>query len=192
MLKTINLSFEENKLTNIFKDKSNKTLQETILTDKYKHLKEEIDKNYKDSLNILIGEFLYKMKLSNDLFYKKFLNTFGDLTYSNFSIQNKDDYALKGVYFYYVNEEIRYIGRCKDSMKKRVNSGYGNISPKSCFKNGQSTNCKINNLVTKYKDDVVLKILVLEDNKEIENLEKELIEKHKPKWNGKYEDKIDE
>ena len=74
-------------------------------------------------------------------------------------------------------------------MKQRVNSGYGTISPKNCFKDGQSTNCKINNLVTQYKDDVVLKILVLEDDKKIEKLEIELIEKHRPEWNGKQDGK---
>lgn len=40
MTKVIELSFLEFNLTNIFKEKSNKTLQETILTEKYKHLKQ--------------------------------------------------------------------------------------------------------------------------------------------------------
>jgi|SRR5580700_2637074 hypothetical protein len=29
----------------------------------------------------------------------------------------------------------------------RFNTGYGNISPKNCFKGGQGTNCRLNNLV---------------------------------------------
>ena len=189
MTKVIELSFLEFNLTNIFKEKSNKTLQETILTEKYKHLKQQVDSNYKSSLDIPIGQFLYELKSSNDTFYKEFLNPFGDLVYSSFCIKNRDDYELKGVYFYCVKDEIKYIGRCKDSMKQRVNSGYGTISPTNCFKHGQSTNCKINNLVTQYKDDVVLKILVLEDVEEIEKMEKELIEKHKPQWNGKQDGK---
>ena len=184
MLKTIELSFEENNLTDIFKEKSNKTLQETILTAKYQHLKKEVDKNYKNHLNLPIGTFLYELKQSKDLFYKNFLNPYGDLIYSNFCIKNRDDYDLKGVYFYYVNDELKYIGRCKDSMKKRVNSGYGKVSPKNCFKDGQSTNCKVNSFVSKYKDNIELKILVLDDDKEIERLEKELISEHKPMWNG--------
>ena len=43
MLKTIELSFEENNLINIFSKKSNKTLQEIILTTKYLNLKEETE-----------------------------------------------------------------------------------------------------------------------------------------------------
>lgn len=184
MLKTIELSFEENNLINIFSKKSNKTLQEIILTTKYLNLKEETQHKYKNYLDLSIGTFLYELKQSNDLFYKNFLNPFGDLIYSNFSIKNKNDYDLKGVYFYYLNDEIKYIGRCKDNMRKRVNSGYGKISPQNCFKDGQSTNCKVNSFVTKYKDNIELRILVLEDDKEIERLEKELIYEHKPMWNG--------
>lgn len=48
-------------------------------------------------------------------------------------------------------------------MKKRVNNGYGKISPQNYFKDGQSTNFKVNSFVTKYKDNIELKILVLED-----------------------------
>jgi hypothetical protein len=110
MTKVIKLSFLEFNLTNIFKEKSNKTLQETILTEKYKHLKQQVDSNYKSSLDIPIGQFLYELKSSNDTFYKEFLNPFGDLVYSSFCIKNRDDYELKGVYFYCVKDEIKYIG----------------------------------------------------------------------------------
>lgn len=78
-----------------------------------------------------------------------------------------------------------YIGRCRDSMQKRVNSGYGNISPKNCFKDGQSTNCKVNALVTKHRKDIVLKIFVMEDVKEIEELESRLILECELVWNGR-------
>ena len=90
MTKVIELSFLEFNLTNIFKEKSNKTLQETILTEKYKHLKQQVDSNYKSSLDIPIGQFLYELKSSNDTFYKEFLNPFGDLVYSSFCIKNRD------------------------------------------------------------------------------------------------------
>lgn len=51
-----------------------------------------------------------------------------------------------GVYVLTINEEIRYVGECA-ALSGRFNNGYGNISPKNCFKGGQETNCRINNLV---------------------------------------------
>ena len=92
-------------------------------------------------------------------------------------------FDLKGVYFYLLGDEIKYVGRCKDSMKQRVNSGYGKISPKNCFKDGQSTNCKVNACILIFKKDIELKILVLENDKEIEKIEIEMIEKFNPTWN---------
>ena len=70
-------------------------------------------------------------------------------------------------------------------MRKRINSGYGKISPKNCFIDGQSTNCKVNALVTKNRDSVVLKIFVMSDNKEIKELENRLILEYEPEWNGR-------
>jgi hypothetical protein len=33
------------------------------------------------------------------------------------------------------------------NLSARFNAGYGNISPKNCFKGGQETNCRLNNLL---------------------------------------------
>ena len=74
-------------------------------------------------------------------------------------------------------------------MKKRVNNGYGKISPKKCFIDGQSTNCKVNALVTKYRKNIVLKIFAMDDLKEIEELESRLILECEPIWNTRSKEK---
>jgi len=181
----ISLNFEENIYLNVFKGKNNKTLKETIETDKYNSLANIVKQHYSQEFNTNLGEFLLKLKNDGDEFYKEFLNKYGDLEYSIFSLANKEQYNLKGVYFYYLNDELKYIGRCRDSMQKRVNSGYGKISPKNCFKDGQSTNCKVNALVTKHRNSVELKIFVMDDVREIEELESRLINDLMPEWNGR-------
>lgn len=45
-----------------------------------------------------------------------------------------------------VGSDIRYVGECVN-LSARFNAGYGNISPKNCYKGGQETNCRVNNLV---------------------------------------------
>jgi hypothetical protein len=70
-------------------------------------------------------------------------------------------------------------------MKKRVNSGYGKISPKNCYLDGQSTNCKVNALVTKNLGSIKLKIFVMTNNQEIEELESRLIAEINPEWNSR-------
>jgi len=177
------LLFEAQIATNVFKEKNNSTLNETIHSPRYKSLSNQVMQDYSEYLDTNLGDFLIHLKNKGDDFYKKFLNSYGDLEYSTFYLQDKEQYNLKGVYFYYLDNELKYIGRCRDTMKQRVNGGYGKISPKKCFKDGQSTNCKVNALVTKYRERIALKIFVMEDVKEIEELESRLILECEPEWN---------
>ena len=76
-----------------------------------------------------------------------------------------------------------YIGRCCDNYNKRINMGYGNISPKNCYLDGQQTNCHINFLINLNIEKIRFFIYPLESIEEIKSLEKELIKKYLPEWN---------
>jgi hypothetical protein len=84
----------------------------------------------------------------------------------------------KGIYKFVVKNKIVYIGRCLDNFKKRFNFGYGKINPKNCYKDGQSTNCRINNYCNKEKFEIFVYCLI--ENSEIKKIEKQLIKKIKP------------
>ena len=83
------------------------------------------------------------------------MNPYGDNDFCKFKIQDESIFNKKGLYVYCIKNEI-YIGRVRDNYKKRMNSGYGNITPVNCFKHGQSTNCHLNHLVAKYHNDIEL------------------------------------
>ena len=61
-------------------------------------------------------------------------------------LQDGNRFRATGVYVLMVDGELRYVGECAN-LSDRFNAGYGNISPKNCFKGGQETNCRLNNLV---------------------------------------------
>ena len=87
-----------------------------------------------------------------------------------------------GVYVVWVNEQTKYVGECKD-LAKRWNMGYGNISPRNCFKGGQPTNCRINNLIlAAYKSDSEIKVLFHPTNNRF-RIERFLIQEFAPAWN---------
>jgi hypothetical protein len=71
----------------------------------------------------------------------------GDEQFCHFKILN-DDHAIRGpgVYAIIVEGETKYIGRCVN-LKTRFNAGYGQISPRNCYKGGQTTNCRINKII---------------------------------------------
>jgi len=52
-----------------------------------------------------------------------------------------------GVYILKKNDVPVYVGQCFNLYKRWSSNGYGGISPRNCFKGGQETNCRINNLI---------------------------------------------
>ena len=180
----VRLIFESGSKPNRFGDllKTN-TLEYTISQSKYRSLAEVIWERYPESIRLPLGEFLLERKLAGDPMYKRFLNRYGDETYSRFSIQDPYWKQRKGLYCFTVGETIVYIGKCIDSFGKRINTGYGNISPKNCYLDGQATNCHINNLITRQKKDVKLFLSELSEDEKIDSYEKNLIRTYQPAWN---------
>lgn len=177
------LKFEGPKYENIFAQKNNKTLQETLAHRKYAKFKKEFIREYAEYLNWELGKFLFHLKTNADRFYLKFLNKYGDRKYSYFYIDDKKYLNRKGIYIYTNEEELLYIGRCRDSFNKRINQGYGRIHPKNCYIDGQATNCHLNSLVTENNQATRLFVYVMEDSHLIEVAESELIKRYSPKWN---------
>ena len=179
----VDIQFNGGSECDIFAKKNNKSLVETLNHKRYLRLKAEITSRYHTSLNMPLGEFLLERKLSGDSVYKKFLNRYGDLRYSKFFITDPVFLTVKGLYVYFSNEELKYIGRCRDSIKKRVNQGYGKIHPKNCYLDGQATNCRINSLITEASEVITLWFCRLESDEIIERLERILIQNYDPPWN---------
>lgn len=130
-----------------------------------------------------LGTFLSERKQAGDVFYRRFLNAYGDDWYCAFSIQDKAIQMQKGLYCYVLDDQVMYIGRCRDSFEKRINQGYGVIHPKNCYLDGQATNCHLNALINQYTDDVQCWYYPLLDNISIEQIESKLISWYKPVWN---------
>lgn len=115
--------------------------------------------------------------------YKNFkglsLNLYGCGPFCKFRIPNDNDSS--GVYVLTIEEEAKYIGECV-KLSSRFNNGYGNISPRNCYKGGQLTNCRINNLiynVSKCGGHIELWFLKIGTRKIIET---HLIDFLRPEW----------
>src|SRR6267378_8454817 len=71
-------------------------------------------------------------------------NKYGAGPFCKFKIPSRPQ--VSGVYVLTIDDEARYVGECAN-LSTRFNAGYGNISPRNCFKGGQETNCRLNSLV---------------------------------------------
>lgn len=177
------LVFQDETFQNLFGQKNNKTLGETLRHRRYARLKHIVEEKYKDAVDQPLGRFLYGLKLEGDPFYQEFLNPYGDLEYGRFHIRTSGRIDEKGLYIYVEDGRVMYVGRCRDSFKKRINQGYGRIHPKNCYLDGQSTNCRINHLVSVARRSIGLYLLPLTDDHYIESAERALIASLGPPWN---------
>lgn len=178
----IPLTFYSKNVESIFYNKNNKTLKETLDHHRYSRLKKIMHSEFTDFLETKLGDFLKYLKENNDSNYLKFLNKYGDETYCEFKINsNHND---KGIYCFIVGDTIKYVGRCTDNFKKRINQGYGKIHPKNCFIDGQATNCHLNSLLNS-TENVKFGIFVMNDKskQEIIELEKLILSQNKFDWN---------
>ncbi len=110
------------------------------------------------------------------------IHRYGAGPFCQFRISGNLLYA--GVYFITLNEKIVYVGECQNLLERFNVRGYGTISPRNCFKGGQPTNCKINNLVLQSgKEDrnIELWFYPTDERKEIEA---KLILRLQPPWNS--------
>ena len=179
----VELVFQYFNRSNVFTELNGSTLRHTVAKPKYSKYATQAISSYSGYMETSIGSFLAFCKANNDSFYMNFLNPYGDEEYCKFALDTKEILDEKGLYFYKHGEEILYVGRCKDSFRKRMNQGYGFIHPKNCYKDGQSTNCHINSLINRLGAKIELYVAVLRDDSSIEANERILIKALNPRWN---------
>ena len=179
------LVFSDKTDENVFARKNNRTLWKTLTSKRYRNIAqcEQLANLSEEELRTPLGEFLMRAKAHGKSVYKLFLNDYGDLKYVTFAIAERNFYGLKGVYAYFVDDKLMYVGRCTDSMRVRVNNGYGRIAPKNCYKDGQSTNCRVNSLIQQAKGDVTLWLHQMDEKEAISERESMLIAALCPAWN---------
>ena len=82
---SVQLLFDPGNISNVFRFKNNKTVGETLEHPRYEHLGETFTNDVRP-LDRPLGEFLHELKLKGSLFYKVFLNPYGDEVYCSFKI----------------------------------------------------------------------------------------------------------
>lgn len=178
----IPLTFLKREVSSVFYTKNNKTLLQTFEHNKYLRHKILFSDKYSSYHDKKLGDFLKLIKEADDINYRSFLNKYGDSIFCEFKISNnlKD----KGIYCFIVDNQIKYIGRCTDNLKKRINQGYGKIHPENCFIDGQATNCHINALINSAAE-VSFGIYTMNDKTtdQIKDLEKLILKSATFEWN---------
>lgn len=88
LFEQVPLRFADDRRENVFADKNNKTVRETLVHRRYQNLTQACTTRYSEHLDSRLGDFLLQLKRSGDPFYQEFLNPYGDLVYSTFCISD--------------------------------------------------------------------------------------------------------
>lgn len=179
----VRLTFVAHGLVDVFAQKNNKSVRETLEHKRYSKLGALIHEDLRSQLDRPLGDFLADLKASDNPLYKRFLNPYGDGIYCRFKMDRSPLSLLKGLYCYRVDGQTVYVGRSKDPFEKRVTQGYGTIHPKNCYLDGQATNCHLNALIAANVSAVSFFVCPLTDDAEIDHLERQLIRQILPQWN---------
>jgi hypothetical protein len=108
------------------------------------------------------------------------LNQYGSGPFCKFSIPS--GFGRAGVYLIVVSGSIRYVGEC-ENLSARFNMGYGNISPRNCFKGGQETNCRVNALIWEATSRGAVVELWYHPTNEYKQVERHLRARLRADWN---------
>ncbi|MBK9596236.1 MAG: hypothetical protein IPO57_13075 [Rhodocyclales bacterium] len=179
----VHLVFLAHGIRDVFANKNNKSLRETLAHRRYQSLSKSVLSQYPSSLDKPLGCFLAELKTKGDVTYRRFLNPHGDKAYCHFQLSHNPYAALKGLYLFTCLGKIAYVGRSYDPFAKRVDQGYGIIHPKNCFIDGQSTNCHLNSLIAEQHENIRFYVFPLTDDHRIEVTERKLIQQLRPEWN---------
>lgn len=108
------------------------------------------------------------------------LNRYGHGSFCRFRVPQ--DAKRAGVYLIVTDDRLAYVGECQD-FSQRFNTGYGQISPKNCYKGGQETNCRINQLILKCAESGWQTDVYFIETPHRFALETALVQTHRPPWN---------
>lgn len=90
-----------------------------------------------------------------------------------------------GVYAVEVAGELKYVGECENLASRFSSTGYGQIAPRNCHSDGQSTNCKLNSRIVAAAKEGRSTAVWFHPTAEYKAVEKVIIDSLSPPWNGR-------
>lgn len=110
-------------------------------------------------------------------------NAYAEGPFCSFSLPHAP--RAEGVYVIEVAGELRYVGECESLVSRFSAAGYGQIAPRNCHSDGQSTNCKLNARILAAAKDGKSTEVWSHPTSEYKSVERSLILDLAPSWNGR-------
>jgi len=144
--------------------RSERTLADALESPAFSEVKLVFSREYSRYLQLRLGPVTEELRKKNDSRYRLLLNRYGDADFGTFALDDMELAQRKGVFVVFVQGKLCYLADCHTSFGDLVDRSFGNIRPDQCYLDGNETACRINSLVTAFKDTPILFFHVLEDD----------------------------
>ena len=145
-----------------------RTLGQMLEHPAYAGMKSLFVTEYARYLPLRVGPVAEELRKKNDPRYKVLLNRYGDRDFCSFALEDSLLAGRKGILLGFVQGRLFYITACHTTFGDLVTTTFGNITPDKCYCNGDETACRINSLVTSFRDQPLLWIHEMDDDTAID------------------------
>ena len=109
------------------------------------------------------------------------LNQYANSLFTSFTIDSPEFEDKKGVFVFFFDEKIIYVGKTDDSLKKVIQGTYGNIVPRKLHTDGQITACKLSSFLNQNHDKKIeLWFIPCENKENSKQIKNEIIAEYNP------------
>jgi hypothetical protein len=148
--------------------RSERIVQQVLEGPAFAEIKPLFVKEYMQYLPLRLGPVTEELIKKNDPLYRQLLNSHGDEGFGSFAVQDEECAHKKGLLMVYVQGKLCHVAGCHTTFADLVDRSLGNITTDQCYRDGDETACRINSLVTAFRDTPVLWCHELSDDNAID------------------------
>jgi len=145
-----------------------RTLGQALEHPAYAGVKPLFATEYARYLPLRIGPVAEELRKKNDSRYRLLLNRYGDRDFGSFAMEEPLQAQKKGILIVFLQGRLCHIAACHTTFEDLVDRTFGNITSNTCYCDGDETACRINNLVTSFRDQPVFWIHEMDDDTAID------------------------
>jgi hypothetical protein len=141
-----------------------RTLQQALESPGFAEVKPAFVQEYAQYLPLRLGPVTEELRKKNDRRYQLLLNRYGDRDFSSFILADPEQAQKKGILIAFLEGRLCHIAACHTTFADPVDHAFGNMTADKCYRDGDETACRINSIVTAFKDMPVIWLHELEDD----------------------------
>ncbi|MFZ0004631.1 MAG: hypothetical protein WCC86_07755 [Methanoregula sp.] len=145
-----------------------RTLQQALENPAFSEVKPIFVQEYSRYLPLRLGPVAEELRRKKDPRLKMLLHRYGDVDFGSFALDDETQANQKGILIIFAQARLCHLAACHTTFADLVDNTFGNITADVCYRDGDETRCRINNLVTSFRDTPSIWFHEMEDDQAID------------------------